>query len=110
MQVQQRTGRLGGAGVRDGEAVTPQRPGDVETAIPRFEDGTVSVDLGQIMNNSDRRRGPKPVKCEKLATWLFDYLSQDPHPFPSVESTKRPKRLSQKAPHPFGTKGYDGKG
>lgn len=53
----------------------PSELGDIETAIPVFEDGPVQVDLDAALSGEKgKKRGPEPVKITRLAEWLVDFL------------------------------------
>lgn len=88
----------------------PSARGEIETAIPRFEEGTVSVDLGHLMGGGNRRRGPKAAKSEKLAIWLFDYLSEQQSPVQAGPLyDQAAAAFADEVPNPLGEKGEDGR-
>src|SRR5262249_2591153 len=82
--------------------------GEIETAIPVFEEKTVNVDLSSLLN-PEKKRSRAPIKAEKLAVWLFDHLtelkgrSQAGPLFDAAAAA-----FADEVPNPLGEKGEDG--
>lgn len=58
----------------------------IETAVPVFEEETVSIDLAEAVNGTRKgpgtKRGPSPARSIAAAEWLFDFLVERPTPTP----------------------------
>jgi hypothetical protein len=52
----------------------PFEGGEIETAIPVFEAETVAVDLNHVMGSERRKPGPKTLRLDAFAEWLWGAL------------------------------------
>jgi putative DNA primase/helicase len=50
----------------------------IETSVPIFADKGINLDLQQVLGGDKGRRGPKPVKTNDVAEWLFARLTEAP--------------------------------
>lgn len=51
---------------------------EVETSVPVFADKGVDLDLQRVLGGDKGKRGPRPVKTNDVAEWLFERLKDSP--------------------------------
>ena len=50
----------------------------IETSVPIFAEKGIKLDLQQVLGGDKGRRGPKPVKTNEVAEWLYERLTTTP--------------------------------